>query len=630
MGNPKSVIKFGFLIFVIFGSQTPGAAAGELSIKEWEERHSAEPVLYYSKEYKVDFYADGTFKALMKGRYGIINEEGKDEGDVTFSYDLKRQKVLRAEARIITPDGRTRPRKMVREIDESSVGDYSDLRKMVLVMPDAVPGSVIEYEVEIQTLKSPLEGEFFQNLVLFEKTPFKKKTIALSFPEGLKVNFQYLNTGMKPRIELSGGKIAYYWEFVDDEIYHEKLLKERDLPPILDVLPALLVSTVSDWGEVAGWYGRIFERNTVLTPAIRAKVEEIAGGERSEEAKIRAIHRYIYDNFRYVELAFDDHAFEPHAAGEVFDNKFGDCKDQTAVMVCMLRAAGIKADPALVAVFAAGDPSSLLPMPQLFDHVIAAVECGGRTCYVDPLIDGYGPGDVPEDLEGRYVLVAGEGAGRFERIPYKATEDKTSSLEMEMVIGPDGTTEISMSKTFNKDDSVRFRGMLESFAGSREKEFLSAMNLLLQDGQIEELQWLNREEPQKPLGIRFKSTHRRYFRVLGDIMVLGSGQNDTFADFPDGGRRYPIFFPGESVEKERCTFVLPEGFKVQYLPGDADITSEWYDAVVQYRGGKGRIVREVIEHSKRVTVPPGKYGELRKFFLDMKRALEDAIVIQRV
>ena len=94
----------------------------------------------------------------------------------------------------------------------------------------------------------------------------------------------------------------------------------------------------------------------------------------------------------------------PRSIEEVLRTRFGDCKDQSALVVALLREMGLEARFALV-----NDRSEMtvpyLPSPR-FTHVIVQARSGeGRTYWVDPTFKGLSFPNVPVYLEGAQALL---------------------------------------------------------------------------------------------------------------------------------------------------------------------------------------------------------------------------------
>ena len=72
-------------------------------------------------------------------------------------------------------------------------------------------------------------------------------------------------------------------------------------------------------------------------------------GRATDIDKIQALYDYVAKNVRYVSLSFGLGRYQPHDAGEIFTNEYGDCKDKATLLSSMMRAAGISSDVALIA-----------------------------------------------------------------------------------------------------------------------------------------------------------------------------------------------------------------------------------------------------------------------------------------
>jgi transglutaminase-like putative cysteine protease len=55
-------------------------------------------------------------------------------------------------------------------------------------------------------------------------------------------------------------------------------------------------------------------------------------GLSDDDAKLRAIYSYVSLHYRYVAISFGIGRYQPHAAGEILGNQYGDCKDKHTLL----------------------------------------------------------------------------------------------------------------------------------------------------------------------------------------------------------------------------------------------------------------------------------------------------------
>jgi hypothetical protein len=74
----------------------------------------------------------------------------------------------------------------------------------------------------------------------------------------------------------------------------------------------------------------------------------------------------------------------PTPPAQVYQRRFGDCKDKTLLTITMLRALGIDAAPALVNTSITRQVASWAPSPIAFNHVLVRVLLDGKLYWLDP------------------------------------------------------------------------------------------------------------------------------------------------------------------------------------------------------------------------------------------------------
>src|SRR5207244_7456115 len=111
---------------------------------------------------------------------------------------------------------------------------------------------------------------------------------------------------------------------------------------------------------------------------------ELTADAKGDMDKIKAVFHHVSNKIRYMGLTpeKDRPGFEPHDVRLTFENKYGVCRDKAALLVSMLRAAGLQAYPVLVSVGSKKDPE--VPEP-FFNHAIVGVELKkGEYVLMDP------------------------------------------------------------------------------------------------------------------------------------------------------------------------------------------------------------------------------------------------------
>src|SRR5205814_3095355 len=145
--------------------------------------------------------------------------------------------------------------------------------------------------------------------------------------------------------------------------------------------PDVQLSSFTDWQKISTWYAKLQSERAVPDDAVKAKAAELTRGAGSEEQKARRLYDFVAQNIRYVSLSFGIGRFQPHAASEVLQNGYGDCKDKHTLLQALLAAEGIRSYPVLIHAYRKIDRD--VPSRGQFDHGITAASIGGNLTWLD-------------------------------------------------------------------------------------------------------------------------------------------------------------------------------------------------------------------------------------------------------
>jgi len=358
--------------------------------KEKDPDYSQEAFVIEKLQTLFRFEKDGTGQREVRLRARVQSEAGvQGFGQLIFPYSSGNENLEIENVSVHKSDG------SVVKAAATDVQDltapisreapiYTDLRQKHVTVPGLRPGDVLEYHV-IWHLQTPLAPNHFwfnhdfltRNLIVLDEQ------LEVNIPRDSKVKLK-TEKGFEATPKELDNRRVYSWKHANlkredkDEKEDEAKNKDDDDDP----KPAQIqMTTFQSWGEVGQWYATLVNERTTPDDKIRAKVEEQIKGITTDKEKVEALYGYVARNFRYVSLSLGQGRYQPHAAADVFANQYGDCKDKHTLLTSMLKAAGIRAYPALMNSSRKIDPD--VPSPAQFDHVISAIPLGSETLWMD-------------------------------------------------------------------------------------------------------------------------------------------------------------------------------------------------------------------------------------------------------
>lgn len=160
----------------------------------------------------------------------------------------------------------------------------------------------------------------------------------------------------------------------------------KGAPPRFRQADVLQFSDWADWAELSSVIGRLFDRAATPLPGgpVAAEAARIAAASPDPVLRAQAALRLVEDQVRYLFVGLNDGGYVPAAADETWRRRYGDCKGKTVLLLALLKALGISAQPVLVNTTGFGDAiPRYLPSAGLFNHVLVRATIAGRSYWLD-------------------------------------------------------------------------------------------------------------------------------------------------------------------------------------------------------------------------------------------------------
>ncbi len=113
------------------------------------------------------------------------------------------------------------------------------------------------------------------------------------------------------------------------------------------VSPTFTVSTFANWQSIGNAYWKYAQAAEEVTPKVQALANQIVGNQ-SGEAAVRALYDWTVHNIRWVGVETGLSGYKPFPADTTLAQRYGDCKAAAALLVALLHAKGISAQPVLL------------------------------------------------------------------------------------------------------------------------------------------------------------------------------------------------------------------------------------------------------------------------------------------
>ncbi len=179
------------------------------------------------------------------------------------------------------------------------------------------------------------------------------------------------------------------------EISFEGLLpKARDqpdrAPSRFNLPPFVNYTTFADWESVSSTVNMLYEQRASFAPdgLLATEVAAIAKTHQGQMARMNAAVELVQSKIRYLYKGMEFGNYTPQTPDMTWQQRYGDCKAKTLLLLTILRELGIESQPMLVSLQNGDAIPQLLPGMYAFDHIIVRAQLDGT----DYWLDGTGQG----------------------------------------------------------------------------------------------------------------------------------------------------------------------------------------------------------------------------------------------
>jgi tetratricopeptide (TPR) repeat protein len=450
-----STIFFALLIApAFFPGRALQSAPGEAA-----QNYSKEPFVVESDVTRITFENDGTSNHENVVRVRVQSQAGLQSfGIIHVPYpsanaavEIVSMKVFKADGRVVvTPAGNVMD--MPAAVTQTAPL-YSDLHDKQVPVKGLEIGDVLEYDIKIRFHTPLVPGHFWYAHNFNHSGIVLAAELDISVPRDRAVKVASAN--LQPTTSEDAARRMYTWRTSNlDRKASDAAARAQSplhIPP-----PSVQITTFRNWNEIAQWYHGLEEPAVQASAEIKSLVEKLTQGATSRDEKIHILYNYVATKIRYVGLDFGIGRYQPHAAADVLENEYGDCKDKHTLLASMLSVIGVKSYPALVNSEREIDPE--IPSPAQFDHVITVVPNEKSATWLDTTAEVSPFGVITLNLRDRNSLpVTGQSPMELVKIPADSPVPTSMDFKITGKLDASGTLQANIQIGFRGDFEVIFR-----------------------------------------------------------------------------------------------------------------------------------------------------------------------------
>jgi hypothetical protein len=464
---------------------------------------------------------------------------------------------------------------------------YGGYKMSEFIYPNLGSGSIGKFDY-VKELKDPhlISPFYFDEGIAVQFAEF-----SVTMPQGVILRYQVFGD-LKDKIrfvqQTNNGNTKYSWALADIPPYE----KMKDSPShsyhgthVIVYIDSYTksngekVKVSGNVNDLYQWYHSLVNKipNRGNYTELHRVEDELLASLTTPEEKAKAIFNWVQKNIKYIAFEEGMAGFIPREPADVFNKRYGDCKDMANLLRYMMNRAGLESYLTWIGTRRKPYTYEAVPSPVVDDHMICAVKNGNDYLFLDATNSYLTYGKPSSMIQGKEALI-GLAKDEYKVIPVPIRAGKenqridTCRIEIEKN-GIRGKF-ISYLTGYKKDDFE-----IQSLKGQLniEKEYVRDFFEIGDNSiQISNVVVRGLGNTNEPAIVSFDFTQAGYYKSAANKIYINLNLN-----------KIP---PGETVEESRAQWLeadyhyqhlsttlltMPAGYKVDLPTGNTTAYPEF-------------------------------------------------------
>lgn len=389
-------------------------------------------------EGKYSVEADGRVKNTTRQVVQILKPEAAEAyRERRYTWNPEHQKLTVNWMRVVKPSGEviSEHPEQIQDSDvpaEMGVPMYTATKVRRMSLSGLEPGTILDFSVSLESDAPMMPGEFFVSWRVTTPTYVVRSNLEVDVPASMTTQITETNLDFKRTEKTNKGRRLYAWRKSNVDRFRGEALAPDSLQQGMTVS----VSPSFSWNAIGKWYVPIAREAYAVPPTVEEKMKSVLAGARSLDDSIRALHKWVAQDIRYVAIELGRGGYVPRNAETVVRTGFGDCKDKAMLFLAALRKIGVTGYPVLLNIN--GLERKETPSLGQFNHMIAAVKRGGGYEFADLTAGTFALGQLPRSEQGNLAVLVKENDAEQITLPESPLSDAMIDATITGKLGEDG------------------------------------------------------------------------------------------------------------------------------------------------------------------------------------------------
>lgn len=644
----ESIIRIQYLCLVLLlftfksFSQSP-----EVFLEKIKEKYPNENFIQLDKTVHYDIFIDkGELKIRSEEKEKFIYIKNVNNVPITLStYSSSFRELVDYKAFSYIPDGKKYKKVEVVKYNEKmnvdSYAFYDDIKEQIFTFPGITEGTIIE----LNTVHSIKEPRLLSKVYLNTFVPIQNFSFSIDYDKNIDLEVIKYNV-LNELVNVSHieNKKHNTYKLLAKNL--ERMEFEDQQPDLTYILPHLIpkinkykykdkeIDILSNVCSLYKWYQGFLEelnKNKKENDELKTFVNELIKSCNNELEKVESIYYWVQENIKYISFEDSLGGFIPRDPYLTYKNKYGDCKDKSAILHEMLKIAGIESFYTWVGTYDIPYTYNEVPTPLADNHMIITYINEDTYYFLDGTSEYLNISYPNTFIQGKEALIA-KGKDEFEIkvVPViEANRNKAEDVVTLEIIGKNivGLGNCVFTGYYKSDIQARLflknpveqkKYLENNLEKGNDKFVLGNYNVV----------GLNTFNSKIIIDYNFELNN--YLNVVENNLFINLNFNRYWLDFKlKEDRKNPVFLEYNTYLDDKYVLEIPEGYTVDFLPKDFNNENDIYSYSINYELKENKIYYNQKVIVKTLFVDNTKFSEWNKFISGLEKAYKQTIILKK-
>ncbi len=576
-----------------------------------------------------------------------LNEQGIVGNERIIPYSERFFLLENLDACTWIPDGKSYKKIKAAETEHfsniSSGLFYDDMMQAKIMFQGLQNRAVSELKYRYH-IKDPLYAIPFYFITGYS-IPVSESKISIICPENIDLEIRMFGDTSKviSSSEKSKGSTVYYKQMNNiqpEKEYDNETSRAYFSPHLFYILKSY--SSKGKTTTISGTVEELYKNNFVfikdlnkdsISNGIVSLVDSLKSTVPSNDslALIEKIYYWVQQHIRYIAIEDGLGGFYPRPSNDVFDRRYGDCKDKAALLQTLLKQANITSYLTWVGTRDIPYTYKELPLLSSSNHMILSKKIGKEWMFFDATAE-FLPISYPSSfIQGKEAMISiDENHFEIAKIPEMNVDLNTISDTISMHFNSMNLIEISGKINFSGFARWRFISSYNDLNDKDKKEYIhSYLKHNYSKSKIIDYSISGNSDIHKPISIEYRIELPDYATKIDsnfylNLFLMKPMMNEQVKET---NRNVPISYIFRYTNSLNVKFELPKGYKTNDLPVNQEFSSDLISFKRSYNETNSVVELSSILKVNAMFIEPDRFNDWNKGINVLNKVYKESISI---